>query len=160
MRKGSDIISDILGGVQHDALRKASSLFRSWRDLVGQDIAAHSRIVDVDNGCVIVAADHPGWLQLIQMKRSAMLKKIRASYPELNVKDMRFFLDSPDSPDSADPTRNPTTLHAVRSEEGPRKYRFDEEQTEQTKDKDSEEYREFKALLERVKKLNEKKNDS
>jgi hypothetical protein len=153
MRKGSDIVSDILGGVQNDALRNASSLFRSWRDLVGQDVAALSRIVDVDNGCVIVAADHPGWLQLIQMKRSAMLKKIRISYPELNVKDMRFFLDS------ADLAGNQSATGPV-NDEGPRKYRFDEERVEQTTDKDSEEYREFKALLERVKRLKQKKDDT
>jgi hypothetical protein len=33
----------------------------------------------------VVEADHPGWIQLIQMKRSSILDSIRAQFPDLTV---------------------------------------------------------------------------
>ncbi|MFA6507696.1 MAG: DUF721 domain-containing protein, partial [Treponemataceae bacterium] len=62
-----------------------SEFFSSWKGIVGDHLSAHSRIVELDKTVLVVEADHPGWIQLIQMKRTTILESIRRQFPELTV---------------------------------------------------------------------------
>ena len=98
MRKAGDILRAILDESKIDEAKTYSSFFRSWSKIVGQDLAAHSRVRDIQNAIVLVEADHPGWLQMIQFRRKQILQKIRQQYPELSIRDLRFFLgNQPDN---------------------------------------------------------------
>ena len=44
----------------------AATLFQGWREIVGTELAAHTHPVEVERGRLIVAADHPGWVQLLR----------------------------------------------------------------------------------------------
>lgn len=130
-----------------------SSFFRSWERLVGADIASHSQVVDVRNGMVVIQADHPGWLQLIQLRQETILRKIRKAYPELHIRNMRYYLTEPARSSGTAVVAAPGT-DTVSEQDG-------ERQTEDSAfrtgspDRDevaaSNEYQEFLRLLERLK---------
>jgi hypothetical protein len=94
---------------------RVSSFFKSWRHIAGERLCAHSRVAEVDKGIVMVEADHPSWIQLLQMRQEEMLEAIRRGWPELEIKGIAFRLprsgpavrraDSPgtDAPPPSDP---------------------------------------------------------
>ena len=92
MRKAGDILRAILDESSINEAQTYSSFFRSWTKVAGQDIAAHSQVSDVTGGVVVIEADHPGWLQMIQLRRREILQKIQSLYPELGIRELRFFL--------------------------------------------------------------------
>jgi hypothetical protein len=66
--------------------------FSGWKNLVGERIAAHSRVKDLQNGIVIVEVDHPGWMQMIQIKQSQVVDILRKKYPALEIRGLRLQL--------------------------------------------------------------------
>ena len=62
-----------------------SKLFASWTELAQKNgIAAaadHSRIKELDRGILLVEADHPGWIQIIQTRESRLLDDFRRRFP-------------------------------------------------------------------------------
>ena len=91
MKKAGDILADILGGIHFEG-EAFVSFFNSWEKIAGTDISNHSHLSDLKNGILYVEVDHPGWMQLIQLKKREILKKTRTMYPQLEIKDIRIFL--------------------------------------------------------------------
>jgi hypothetical protein len=84
-----------------DHIRKgeeAAGFFSSWPQIVGPRLAAHSRIADVDKGILIIEAEHPGWIQLLQLRQSAVLEHISKRFPELGLRGVAFRLAMRNSP--------------------------------------------------------------
>lgn len=67
-----------------------ADFFESWKYLVGEQLAAHSRVADVQNGILYIEADHPGWIQLLQMRQAAILKGIATRFPEFGLRAIAF----------------------------------------------------------------------
>jgi hypothetical protein len=88
-----DVSSLLSAFFDEDKLRRGerySDFFSSWSALVGAKLAAHSRIVDVDKGLLIIEADHPGWIQLLQMRQSTILEAIAQRFPEFSLRGIVF----------------------------------------------------------------------
>ena len=71
-----------------------SSVFRSWNNIAGISVGEHSRVSDILNKNLIVEVDHPGWMQIILLKKGALLSRIRRLYPELEITDLKLKLNS------------------------------------------------------------------
>lgn len=69
-----------------------ADFFTSWKYLVGDRLAAHSRVADVDKGVLVVEAEHPGWIQLLQFRQSEILAGVAARFPELALRSVVFRL--------------------------------------------------------------------
>lgn len=70
------------------------AFFKSWHNIVGTDIAAHTRVTDIQNGALKVEVDHPGWMQKLQMKKEQVLRKVATQYPQLEVRTLHVRLVS------------------------------------------------------------------
>ncbi|MCF6335143.1 MAG: DUF721 domain-containing protein [Spirochaetales bacterium] len=92
MKKASDILSDYMRNFHSNMESSYSSVFKSWGRIAGEDMITHSSIKDLNNGILIVEADHPGWVQLLQMRKKKILRNIQNKYPELDITDIRFIL--------------------------------------------------------------------
>ncbi len=78
-----------------DKLRRGeefSSFFASWPAFVGPRLAAHSRVADIEKGLLVVEAEHPGWIQLLQLRQTSILEQVAKRYPELNLRGIVFRL--------------------------------------------------------------------
>ena len=68
-----------------------SQVFFLWPDIVGKDIARHAQPVSLRNKLLIVAVDHPGWLQeLSRYHKTLLLQKVRARIGQSAVRDIVF----------------------------------------------------------------------
>lgn len=68
------------------------SIFSSWKEISGEEVSGHSKVKDIRNSVLYVEVDHPGWMQMMQFKKKKILTAVRKKYPELGIKDVRFYL--------------------------------------------------------------------
>ena len=62
-----------------------ASLFQGWPEIVGPELGAHTRPVEVERGRLIVAADHPGWVQLLRAREAAIVRRLGRSHASLGI---------------------------------------------------------------------------
>lgn len=66
-----------------------SPLFARWPAVAGDALAAHSRLVEVEDGVLVVEVDHPGWLQMLSLQKQAVLEAARRAAPKARVTGLR-----------------------------------------------------------------------
>lgn len=71
-----------------------SNFLSTWPSIVGLRLAAHSHVADVDKAMLVVEAEHPGWIQLLQMRQSSILEAVSKRFPELGLRGIVFRLVS------------------------------------------------------------------
>ena len=65
------------------------ALFSGWDALVGDPLAGGSRILEVERGRLLVAVDHPGLMQLLLLRRRAILRALGRRFPQLGIRSLR-----------------------------------------------------------------------
>jgi hypothetical protein len=73
-----------------------SKLFYSWARITAKHgIAAsadHSRIRELERNVLLVEADHPGWIQILQTKSHKLLADLQIQFPDLGLTGISFRL--------------------------------------------------------------------
>lgn len=67
---------------------RMAELVAAWPEAAG-DAAAHVRVRDLRSGTIVAEADHPGWSQLLLMRKSSILRRLRERFPELDLREIR-----------------------------------------------------------------------
>ncbi len=68
-----------------------SQVFFLWPNIVGADVARHAQPVALRKGMLIVAVDHPVWLQeLSRYHKPLLLQKVQKSIGKQAVRDIVF----------------------------------------------------------------------
>lgn len=88
VKRAADIVTSLFSTVDGNRLREANEFYGNWRSLVGEKLAAHSRVVDVDRGIVVVEVDHPGWSQQLSFVKKRVLSDLARTFPALGIKAM------------------------------------------------------------------------
>ena len=73
-------------------------LFRGWAGIAGESLAAHARLIDVQNRVLLVEVDHPGWLLMAQLRKAALLDAARRAAPLAGIEAIRFRVGAPRGP--------------------------------------------------------------
>ena len=91
MKKAGDLLKDFFDNI---SLRRkeGETVFSSWDKIAGSDIAGHSRITDLKKNVLTVEADHPGWIQLINLKKRQILEKVNEKFPDKEISEIRVIL--------------------------------------------------------------------
>jgi predicted nucleic acid-binding Zn ribbon protein len=86
----SAIIDRQLAGLGITRRVKEASVEHLWPELVGPEIAGHTRVIKVDDGRVLVAVDSPTWRQELLYQKDAFIAKINQELDEALVRDIMF----------------------------------------------------------------------
>ena len=117
MRKSGDVLNALFRNqFDPEYLKTAQSnieLFSSWSKIVTEvwphspdadtsdselrkdDLpaaAVHSQIRELERGVLLVEADHPGWIQILQTRQSELLSVVQRRYPDLKIQAIAFRL--------------------------------------------------------------------
>ena len=92
MKRAGDLIGKLFQGIDSQEMALYGKLFTSWGEVVGTDIAAHSRILELSRGVLYLGVDHPGWMQMISMQKRSILTSLQSRYPSLEIRDLRLLL--------------------------------------------------------------------
>jgi hypothetical protein len=94
VRKAADLLGAFLDQNLSTKAAQTSSFFKSWRHAVGQRLASHSKIADIQNGILIVETDHPAWIQLLQLREAEILSFMKINFPDFPVRALIFKLNN------------------------------------------------------------------
>jgi len=89
VKKADEILSQILDQKNNMLGDSYASVFGNWLNIVGESLAEHSRIYEIRNGDLYVEVDHPGWMQLLLMKKRRIIAVVRRKYPSLKIRELR-----------------------------------------------------------------------
>ena len=89
MRKIGDILKEYLAQKGWLGGNPYSPLFLDWKAIVGETLADHCRIADVRDGILLLEVDHPGWVQMIQLKKPSLLASARNAAPRARIEDIK-----------------------------------------------------------------------
>jgi hypothetical protein len=99
MKKAGDYLAAIIDANLYKKAKTYSNFFSSWGQIsrdCGVDAAAgHSRVRELERGILVVEADHPGWVQILQTKAPEIINAARRRFPELDVRGVSFTLAKP-----------------------------------------------------------------
>ncbi len=87
-RKASEIVSKFFDGLKTDDFNRVNSFLSGWNTIVGDKIAAHSRVIDVDKGMLIIEVDHPGWSQQILFLKRKILFGLGSQFPDFKITNL------------------------------------------------------------------------
>jgi len=68
------------------------SIMTEWERLAGKEMAEHVRVMDLAGGVLRTEADHPGWIQIGNMRKQELLEKIKQEFPEEKIVKIVFSL--------------------------------------------------------------------
>ncbi len=88
VKKASEIVSNLFNQIDSDTAQTASRFISFWAEIAGADISAHSKVIDVDKGMILVEVDHPGWSQMLSFNKKRILHALDVQFPELKLKNM------------------------------------------------------------------------
>jgi hypothetical protein len=92
LRKIGDLISKFFDEETAQKAERYNGLFSSWTAIAGENIAAHSRIIELERSILQIEADHPGWIQILQTRQRYLLAAVCRKYPELDIHGLSFRL--------------------------------------------------------------------
>lgn len=67
-----------------------SELIASWAELVGEETAARSAPVSIDEGVLTVSCDSTAWATELRRIRSELVSAITQKYPDAGISAIRF----------------------------------------------------------------------
>ena len=86
----STILVEVLRECGLDGRLEERSPILHWRQIVGEDIAAHSRAVDLSDGVLTIDADHGAWRQEVTMLIPMIKEKFNAMFGAETVTDVQW----------------------------------------------------------------------
>lgn len=87
-KKASEFLKILVDNMVNEKILKADSLLKTWKNIVGDKISSHSKLVDISSGNLIVETDHPGWSQQILFKKKKIIEAVNNLFPEAKVRNI------------------------------------------------------------------------
>ncbi|NCB00869.1 MAG: DUF721 domain-containing protein [Spirochaetia bacterium] len=80
-----ELLDILLARLHLDTENDVAQMVREWIEIVGPDIAPHSKLYEIRNNILVIETDHPAWSSIILMKKKQILARIATQFPELGV---------------------------------------------------------------------------
>lgn len=104
-----EMIMTAFSNIERAELENTNKLFKSWKYVIqsikskaengenlGMNLYAHSRIIDLKNGILLVEADHPGWIQTLRIYQKYIITGLTRGVPESKINSLAFRLKGTD----------------------------------------------------------------
>ena len=92
MERAGEILDSFFRRNNISGGRNYVAFYRSWEQIVGQDLASHTNLTEIRNNAVCVEVDHPAWMQMVQLRQADILKAIQTRFPALEVRSLQLRL--------------------------------------------------------------------
>ncbi len=66
------------------------SVLQKWSEIVGEEVASHSRAVDLVDGVLVLEADHGAWRQELTLLMPMIIKKFNEQCGEGTVTEIQW----------------------------------------------------------------------
>ena len=80
-----EALDRVARGLGVSSAASLTRLFSGWEDIVGAEVAAHSRPLDVKSDTLVVAVDDPAWATQLRSLEALILDRLRARLSDLAI---------------------------------------------------------------------------
>lgn len=98
-----NLITQTFKNISRDKYEQATSTVNIWKKVLrriksnrnpneGQNLSDHTSVVDLKNGVLLVEADHPGWIELLQLHKRYILNGLKMENSSLGIENIVFRL--------------------------------------------------------------------
>ena len=98
----ADMITSVFSNLDKKTLEQSGKLIDTWKRVVskvrssrrdyGEQLCAHTNPVQFEKGVLLAEADHPGWIQILQLYSKFILTGLQRAAPELGITTLSFKL--------------------------------------------------------------------
>ncbi len=92
MKKAGDLLKNIFESFNIKEPKDGKTITSSWQEIAGKELSEHTRIKDIRKDTIYIEADHPGWLQILELKKRSIIGNINAIFPDKGITDIRISL--------------------------------------------------------------------
>jgi predicted nucleic acid-binding Zn ribbon protein len=89
-RQAGDILKELFSSMKIS--KREETIFDVWPDFVGDEAAEHLKIQDIKSKTLLLTADHPGWVQMAQLRKNEILEKIKGRFPDKYIDNIKISL--------------------------------------------------------------------
>lgn len=120
-KKASEILSRFFDDTTLQAATQFEMFRSTWKQIVGQRLADHSKPKSILHRTLLISADHAGWIQLLQLDQERILARIAKHYPELEITSLAFTVEEQGDvlPAEALPSAEPAAKASAAADNGP-----------------------------------------
>ena len=99
----AQMITKVFNNISGQDIEQSSKIQQAWQTTVskisgnGEKLAAHSSIVDLKNGILLVESDHPGWNQMLQMHKKFILTGLNRLSGGVKIESLAFRVKGSDA---------------------------------------------------------------
>jgi hypothetical protein len=86
------ILDGTLKALEIDVPVKAHSIWRAWKEIVGESVALHAQPRSIHHRILFIDVSHSTWIQQLQFLKSTLIEKINAHLGGPLIEDIRFRL--------------------------------------------------------------------
>ncbi len=90
----SAALDHLLGTMRAPSTDVLSAVFGRWPEIVGVDLAAHSRPTAIDGEIVLIVADDPAWAAELKWLRGEVVARVAEITETTRITDIRVRVDS------------------------------------------------------------------
>lgn len=80
----------LLARLHCDETNPQASLQRHWNEILGPDLAVHTKLVDIRGSSLVVEIDHPARTHAVMLRKREILSRISSSYPSLKIRYLQL----------------------------------------------------------------------
>ncbi len=84
------LLDKLLGRFADDDLNLLEKLRNSWKELLGENLAAEVSPVDLKDGVLILEVNNPAWMYVFERQHKPKIKKILLEAGNGAIGDLRF----------------------------------------------------------------------
>lgn len=85
VKKVADVITHYSEKLHLFEKTGALDVYRSWALLVDEEMAAYTRLIDIERNTAIIETDHTGWAQQLMLKKRKIVQNFKKYYPQLEI---------------------------------------------------------------------------
>ena len=71
-----DVVDRVVQGLGAPAAKAFSTVFSHWAEVVGDQVAAHTRPLSLRGGRLVVAVEEPGWATQLRWLEADLLRRL------------------------------------------------------------------------------------
>lgn len=166
---GAQMITNVFNNISVQDIKESGKIHEAWKTTVskiscnGEKLAAHSSVVDLKNGILLIESDHPGWNQMLQMHKKFILTGMNRLSGGVKIDTLAFRVKGSDASlaDREEIEKKAAEKFALKIEEDQKKLEamgfVNEKAAADVKGKESLPP-ELKAIFDRMEKASKEKN--
>jgi len=115
----NELLHKTFNNISVEGSKSASKIVEAWKNVLskvksvnpqqnpneGENLIDHSRVVDLKNGILLIEADHPGWISLLQFHKKFILKGMQMAVSGVSINSLAFRLRGSQAGIPSDPNR-------------------------------------------------------